>query len=117
MLGMLFVALAATAQAMDPFEGTFELTYRVWRVVSLADGPRCRYRPTCSAFAREALRRDGPLGVPLVLDRLAREPVARCYPMHEDRVHHADPLRDHVRLVDVLRGCRRKRRGAGACPL
>ncbi|MEN0066233.1 MAG: membrane protein insertion efficiency factor YidD [Myxococcota bacterium] len=116
MLGLI-ASLALAGPALDPFEATFEVAYRGWRIISLADGPRCSYHPTCSAFARQALVRDGPLGIPLVFDRLLREPVARRYPLHEDHVHHADPLRRHVRLRDVFRGCRRqRRRGAGACP-
>jgi putative component of membrane protein insertase Oxa1/YidC/SpoIIIJ protein YidD len=109
-------ALAWAADALDPVEATVELAYHGWRVVSLADGARCSYLPTCSAFAARALRRDGLLGLPLVFDRLAREPIAQSYPLAPDRRHHADPLGAHVRVVDLVRGCRRERRaGAGAC--
>jgi len=39
-------------------------------------GPRCRFEPTCSAYALAALRRHGPLrGGLLALKRLAR-----CHP-------------------------------------
>jgi len=39
-------------------------------------GPRCRFQPTCSAYALEALDRHGPLrGVCLVVLRLSR-----CHP-------------------------------------
>jgi putative membrane protein insertion efficiency factor len=40
-------------------------------------GPVCRYQPTCSAYALEALEKHGPIvGVWLTLRRLAR-----CHPV------------------------------------
>ena len=40
--------------------------------------PACRFQPTCSAYALEALRRHGPLrGFVLALRRLLR-----CHPFH-----------------------------------
>jgi hypothetical protein len=40
-------------------------------------GPRCRFQPTCSAYALEALERHGPVrGVLLTLRRLSR-----CHPI------------------------------------
>lgn len=48
-------------------------------------GPRCRFHPTCSAYALEALDRYGPVrGLWLTLRRLAR-----CHPWHPGGV---DPL-------------------------
>ncbi|MGB9886101.1 MAG: membrane protein insertion efficiency factor YidD [Moorellales bacterium] len=40
-------------------------------------GPRCRFYPTCSQYAREALERYGWRGLWLGLKRLAR-----CHPFH-----------------------------------
>jgi putative membrane protein insertion efficiency factor len=41
-------------------------------------GPRCRFHPSCSEYAYEAIRRYGPLGG-LVL---AVKRILRCHPFH-----------------------------------
>ncbi len=52
------------------------LFYR--RVLSPLKGPTCRYYPTCSEYALEAVRRHGPgKGAFLAIWR-----VLRCHPFH-----------------------------------
>lgn len=51
--------------------------------------PSCRFYPTCSAYAVEALRRHGPLaGV-----RLAAVRLLKCHPFHPGGV---DLVPDHL---------------------
>lgn len=60
-------------------------------VVSPLLGPRCRFYPSCSAYAVEALRTHGPLrGALLALWRLAR-----CHPWNAGGVDLV-PARDRV---------------------
>jgi putative membrane protein insertion efficiency factor len=49
---------------------------------------RCRFHPTCSAYAEEALRRHGVRGAWLAVRR-----VARCHPFNPGGV---DPVPDVV---------------------
>ena len=52
------------------------LPIRAWRLVSANLGPRCRYEPSCSQYALEALERHGALrGTWLAMRR-----IGRCHP-------------------------------------
>lgn len=49
------------------------LTFDLYRLaLTRVDGPRCFHRPTCSAYAFEAARRRGAIGLFLGMDRLYR---------------------------------------------
>jgi len=58
---------------------------QAWRQVSSVLPPRCRFYPSCSTYAIEALEGHGPIrGSWLAVRR-----VARCHPWHEGGV---DPV-------------------------
>lgn len=62
---------------MTPLARLFSLPVRAYRLVfSPWVGHNCRYQPTCSAYALEALERHGAIkGVYLTLRR-----IGRCHP-------------------------------------
>lgn len=68
-----------------------------------AIGHRCSLHPSCSAYFLQASREHGLLGVPLIADRLVREPgvvSAGEQPILTNGVlRFADPLSDHVRAT------------------
>jgi len=66
------------------------LAYRY--LVSPLIGPRCRFMPTCSAYALEALERFGPIkGSWLAVRR-----IVRCHPLNEGGFDPV-PKRQHPR--------------------
>lgn len=72
------------ARALEVVRGGVQLVLLVLlhgyrRLLSPLLPPACRFYPSCSAYAEEALRRHGPVrGSVLVVRRLLR-----CHPLHE----------------------------------
>jgi putative membrane protein insertion efficiency factor len=61
-------------------------------------GPRCRFYPSCSQYALEAVRAHGALhGCWLALRRLSR-----CHPWHAGGY---DPVPQHNPNCDIEQGC------------
>ncbi len=59
------------------------------RMISPLLGPHCRFAPTCSAYAAEAIQTHGALrGGWMALKR-----VARCHPWSAGGVDHVPPVR------------------------
>ena len=69
-----------------------------------AIGHRCSLEPSCSAYFLEASRAHGPLGVPMIADRLVREPgvvQAAEHPVDVNGTpHFRDPLAAHTFWMD-----------------
>lgn len=79
---------------MTPLAWVFSLPVRFYRVVfSPWVGHNCRYQPTCSAYALEALEKHGAVkGAVLALRR-----IGRCHPLGKsgyDPVPGGDPEHD-----------------------
>lgn len=85
---------------MSPLARLFTIPVHFYRlVISPLLGGNCRYQPTCSAYALEALQRHGALkGGWLALRR-----IGRCHPWGGtgyDPVPGADPEHDHDHAHD-----------------
>lgn len=70
------------AEAATPGPGRNPVTWlllgllKLYRVTASFRQPRCRFFPTCSTYAVEAVRRHGPLRGPW----LAARRLGRCHP-------------------------------------
>jgi len=80
---------AAGRAADDP------VAYRAYQLLSRFDGPRCPHRPSCSAYALQAVRRHGTaLGAFVTVGRLLRgkrSSALRPLPRDADGLY-LDPL-------------------------
>ena len=71
------------------------LPVRAWRLVSVHLPPRCRFHPSCSQYALDALAIHGARHGSL----LAVRRVARCHPWHPGGL---DPVPEaNVRSIDA----------------
>lgn len=62
-----------SAVSTGPLSATAWLWFRAYQnTLSRVDGATCRFRPTCSGFAAEAISEHGLLGLAMAFGRLAR---------------------------------------------
>lgn len=74
-------------QARTLVIGLLLLPVRLWRSTAMLRAPRCRYHPSCSTYALDAVRSHGPLRGTV----LATRRVCRCHPWNLGGV---DPVPD-----------------------
>jgi putative membrane protein insertion efficiency factor len=87
-----------TAPQLSVAARALVLPIRGWQLVSRWLPPRCRYHPSCSQYAVEAITVHGALrGSVLALRR-----IGRCHPWHEGGLDPVPPnTRSHHRAVAV----------------
>lgn len=69
------------------------LPIRAYRLISVHLAPRCRYFPSCSAYALEALEVHGAArGTWLAVRR-----IGRCHPWHDGGLDPVPPRRERAR--------------------
>jgi putative membrane protein insertion efficiency factor len=73
------------------------LPVRLWRLTAVMRTPRCRFHPTCSTYALEALTVHGPLRG----GWLAARRLGRCHPWNLGGVDPVPPARTHPETVDA----------------
>ena len=89
---------------MTPAAWLISLPVRFYRIVfSPWVGHNCRFQPTCSAYAMDALERHGAIkGTKLVIRR-----IGRCHPFGSsgyDPVPGADPAYDAATTSETRKG-------------
>jgi putative membrane protein insertion efficiency factor len=73
------VTVAVELPRATPLARLLMLPIRAWRLISVHLAPRCRFHPSCSQYALEALTLHGAgRGSWLAIRR-----VGRCHPWHE----------------------------------
>ena len=82
----------ATARR-SPLALILMLPIRAWRLLSVHLPPRCRFHPSCSQYALDALSVHGAgQGTWLAIRR-----VGRCHPWHEGGLDPVPPPRPNIR--------------------
>lgn len=69
----------------------------LWRLSAPLRTPRCRFHPTCSTYALEALTVHGPLRG----SRLAGRRLLRCHPWNPGGIDHVPPARSSRETIDA----------------
>lgn len=69
----------------------------LWRLTAPLRAPRCRFHPSCSTYAVEALRRHGALRG----SALAARRLGRCHPWNPGGIDHVPPTTTTRGTVDA----------------
>ncbi|HEY4430365.1 MAG TPA: membrane protein insertion efficiency factor YidD [Paenibacillus sp.] len=85
---------------MATLRRTIQAPIRVYRkYISPIKPATCRFYPTCSAYALEAIEVHGPVKG----SWLAAKRIARCHPFHPGGLDPVPPLEDHPANKDSAR--------------
>ncbi|CAH1055139.1 membrane protein insertion efficiency factor YidD [Paenibacillus sp. FSL H8-0261] len=85
---------------MATLRRTIQAPIRVYRkYISPIKPATCRFYPTCSAYALEAIEVHGPLKG----SWLAAKRIARCHPFHPGGLDPVPPLEEHPTKKDSAR--------------
>ncbi|MBF0103035.1 MAG: membrane protein insertion efficiency factor YidD [Desulfobacterales bacterium] len=86
-----------TSVTRRPFQWLIQKVYRLH--IRPALGQRCDLYPSCSEYAMQALAKHGLLGLPMIADRLIREPdvlvTSKKMIMDHGRLKVVDTLSEH----------------------